>query len=1023
MDKMNKYKNKIKHKSKSKSKSKSKQAHINRISDKYIADDFFVEQLQELQEPQTLNYKKQIEQQHIEQQQFQSNYNQLKESMEILYMMGLGGKTSKEYSSLVNILYGPGTGLGIGTITSTNNLGILRPPAYTQTQTQTKKQPDVYTHTDADIATLQQLNHLMNKILSNNTETLELKRNIIRSLYNNLDFKKLVNEIISKQNELDKMTEECHQTYQSFTASSKYSYNFDQKTEEIKDKLSSSISIYEQILKIKDSIIQLLNNKLNGIKEKVKNFKNLYDNTTSVIKELLDYTYNPDAIIILEQRMKYIDYQGDNFEPLVKYEGMISQINHYTTSDIYSMSNGLIAMDNKSFVDDKLTEIVEWNEIVLDDSEGAHRADQLDLDYLLDTINSSLSDKSIFDFKYFEDWLNKLDIDKDDIMRQIKSSLNNIDKLCKTNGTRFNFEYPDMETYLAELYKTDNYDNTKSDNHIVKLLINCVYNGCLGDMMVLSSFYMIIVFFVYVYMSPKYEVDVLDGTSSGNYMKFDLNRELNDLPDENLMANGRNYTGLKNDNPIMDIIMTILLFKFKLMLVIRDRMNRIIDVLVYQDRRTLLIEDIYIIDGNDYNQHGFNQLVTFVDIGSIGDICYIIHDNMLFEIGGIKEKLYDHILSNQYLLFGLATFDASNQGQKDNSYNYALNGGNDTLLSLAISETYNGKNARYRIEIYNIMIHLGLCNIYVNDRIKNRINMIRKSCGYYILYHAGNGNMPGYTIFFHDYLEPNAFDLPNDHRHNVFSGKNNADICGEIEKTIFNLNWDEIMSLDNGGSKLISDFLSKDQHYEYPDIAGNYYDETTVLLIEARKKGILGDIMVLFIYNVIINLVMFYYSNQDIIVTNGTNNIDIKTFGNVLINRGLTIMQHLIWNFYLLLGRFIYLKDYINQNNDIANRQNSITGNGINCTDFYGVQGSYIYLFFHDNLGTNTTKRAFIIDFLTKMHIGYDPKLSNGSNAAINTVTAMNELYISCRQLGALLYGYCFDDKNDITGLNYAPAP
>lgn len=71
------------------------------------------------------------------------------------------------------------------------------------------------------------------------------------STYDNSEFKKLVSEFIVKQNELDKMTEECRQIYDSFIKLSKYSYNFDQKTEEIKDKLSYAISLYQQILKIK----------------------------------------------------------------------------------------------------------------------------------------------------------------------------------------------------------------------------------------------------------------------------------------------------------------------------------------------------------------------------------------------------------------------------------------------------------------------------------------------------------------------------------------------------------------------------------------------------------------------------------------------------------------------------------------------------------------------------------------------------------------------------------------------------
>lgn len=991
MDKINKKKNKSKPKHQ-----KLHDKHINKI-DEYINDDFIMKQT----EAQTSNYQKQLKKKQYEQKQFETNYLQLMKSMEIVNMMGLGSMiTSKEFLNL-NRLY------------DMHNPGILRPPTYKQTNINTKTQTHTYTYTDADIATLEQLKQLMDKIMSNNSKSLELKKNIMSSTYDNSEFKKLVSEFIVKQNELDKMTEECRQIYDSFIKLSKYSYNFDQKTEEIKDKLSYAISLYQQILKIKDSIIQLLSNKLNEIKEKVKNFKSLYDNTTRAIKEMLDDTFNLDAITILEQRIKYIINDENSFEPLVKYNSMMTQITNFGTSDIQLMSNGLITMEDNSFVDDNLDEIIEWNEVILDHSEGAYKADKLDLDYFLNTIESSLSDKSIFDFKYFEDWLILLEFDKDDVIRQIRESLQNIDKLCKLDGSHFKYEYSDVSTYLAELYKPDGFKQDDMNNHFVKLLINSAYNNCLGDMMLLSSFYMIIVFFVVIYMSPKNEVKVLDGHHRNHHIYVDLESNFDDLFDENLIINGRDYNGLKNYDTIktiMDFIMIILLFKFKLMLIIRDELNKCDNLLYYVHRRILLDRDIYLVNENNYNNHNIKQLITYVDDNIIDDLFVLFNDNIAIYSGNdIKERLYYNIISYQQLLYALSIFDASNKGQKDSSLNYALNNGNHTLLSLAINETNGMNQHEYNQDICIIMIYFGLCNIYINDMAKNKINIIMKSCGYVMLLNAGiipsiNPGEDSIYVCFYQYLDATIFDVPNEQNLNVFSGLDQYGICQAIEIAIMNLNWVVIMSLDNGGINPIFQLLNKNQQYIYPDTANGFYDETTILLKKAKDSGVLGDIMILFIYNVIIHLVMFYYSNTDIYVTNGVNDIDIKTENvNSHILFG-PVMDLLTSNLYMLLGRFIHFKDYINSNNDINSRQYIIIGNGQDIYDLYNDYNNPIHLFFND-----VTTRAFIIDFLNKIHIAYDPILSDGTNADNTTIIAMNEFYIACRQLGALLYGFSND--------------
>ena len=213
------------------------------------------------------------------------------------------------------------------------------------------------------------------------------------------------------------------------------------------------------------------------------------------------------------------------------------------------------------------------------------------------------------------------------------------------------------------------------------------------------------------------------------------------------------------------------------------------------------------------------------------------------------------------------------------------------------------------------------------------------------------------------------------------------------------------------------------------------------VLTNAIAQNKLGDVMIFFIYNMIIHLVMFYYCNDDISydlnhmqddgnfagTTGADHNIKIAaTYSRYQTNGANTpIIETIIENFYMLLGRFISIRDAMNGDGFDpkirAVRQAFITGvfqGGFddftyNINRVISMRSIFTCNVINDiyQYSCADSKFTMIVDYLAKLCIVPEPEMHAGMlDQKIST--SMDEFRTACAQTGALLYGLFHE--NDI---------
>ena len=895
----------------------------------------------------------------------------------------------------------------------------------------------------ADIAILEKFKNLMQYVINNKSE-LSMLINLVtslRSYYNGVDFLDIVTRFIRAYEAFDKKTIETTKEYNTLIDSINIEkkINLD-KIKKVEEKLVSLVTDYENIKYIYSNLFDSLEQKFEVVRRYVQQYRVLYEETRQRINHFIRHIGaigGDDAILL--RRLNYELDNGNRYDYNGLYTVMDNLIRTHAISFnnkmLISMASAVRYIERPEFVRNETDNINNLNPILLADSYGNLKA-QLIMDGAPDLYemiirslnNHDISNKTIFDIGVFERWIIVLDLNIIDIRNSINNSITQITNLYDniiTPHDRFRTIYPNIINFINHLNDhANNFDSTNPANNFVELLILTTYNGCLGDMMILSTYILILNFFNSIYTISPFLINV---ANVNEYLRYKVLNSTNNAVFQNI--NGNDYNNLKDDivfqdYTVVDFIILVLFFKFKLMIINRDLLNGL--SLNNINDRTNIINTYNIVGHKDYNVHNFNDLVfrEFDDFRTLlDDVNHIQFNNTGLNV---LDSFYQSLTAHVYLLEGFMQLELNMDGSRGKSIEYAQfrdprNILTDTLLSNAIQETY-ARRVLYGDGIHYYMVALGLEQIFINmqnNERKNILNMIFKTCAINNFLVIA-GTLPAGNIHFYDLLNDNIFAVLNNNYLNGTSQEDkNENIANIIREIYRNLSPDE-------KTGIIVYLNQTDETVTYTGaVAGDpVYD----LLNLTKTK--LGDIMILFIYNMILHLVMLYYSSQSITVsdeyngTASTADIDIKIANGLYTNVNnntidtILVFEQIITDFYMLLARFMCERVRANNCRTQVDRNSIIIGyNGT--TNFYDHTAVLsINFLLTDNPDSTNPFPGYdnpcIANYLEKLHIRYNPQLHGGGGDSPN-ITAINEFYIACCQTGALLTGYLNINDTELT--------